>query len=78
MHSGSRFSLFHRFQCVYSIDSSVSQPVPEVIDLVFTKTSPKRSFSVIQNERFELVFTKTGSINSGTGAIGLFSGSFIR
>ncbi len=42
-------------------------PVPEFIDLVFTKTSPKRSFSVIQNERFGLVFAKTGSIISGTG-----------
>jgi hypothetical protein len=31
------------------------------------KTSPKRSFSVIQNERFGLVFVKTGSIISGTG-----------
>jgi hypothetical protein len=40
--------------------------VPEFIDQVFAKTSPKRSFSVIQNERFELVFVKTGSINSGT------------
>ena len=42
-------------------------PVPEFIDPVFTKTSPKRSFSVIQNERFGLVFEKTGSIISGTG-----------
>jgi hypothetical protein len=41
--------------------------VPEFIDPVFTKTSPKRSFSVIQNERFGLVFAKTGSIISGTG-----------
>jgi hypothetical protein len=40
--------------------------VPEFIDPVFTKTSTKRSFSVIQNERFGLVFVKTGSINSGT------------
>ncbi len=31
-------------------------PVPEFLDPVFTKTSPKRSFSVIQNERFGLVF----------------------
>jgi hypothetical protein len=38
----------------------------EFIYQVFTKTSPKRSFSVIQNERFGLVFAKTGSINSGT------------
>jgi hypothetical protein len=42
-------------------------PVPEFIDPVFVKTSPKRSFSVIQNERFGLVFVKTGSIISGTG-----------
>ncbi len=41
--------------------------VPEFIDPVFVKTSPKRSFSVIQNERFGLVFVKTGSIISGTG-----------
>ncbi len=41
-------------------------PVPEFIDPVFVKTSPKRSFSVIQNERFGLVFEKTGSIISGT------------
>ncbi len=32
------------------------------IDPVFTKTSPKRSFSVIENERFGLVFANTGSI----------------
>ncbi len=41
-------------------------PVPEFIDPVFAKTSPKRSFLVIENERFRLVFAKTGSINSGT------------
>jgi hypothetical protein len=40
--------------------------VPEFIDPVFVKTSPKRSFSVIQNERFGLVFVKPGSIISGT------------
>ncbi len=37
------------------------------MDLVFAKTSPKRSFSMTENERFGLVFTNTGSINSGTG-----------
>ncbi len=42
-------------------------PVPEFIGLVFAKTNPKRSFSVIENERFGLVFAKTGSINAGTG-----------
>ncbi len=41
--------------------------MPEFIDPVLAKTSPKRSFSVIENERFGLVFAKTGSINSGTG-----------
>jgi hypothetical protein len=48
-------------------------PVPEFIDPVFMKTSPKRSFSVIQNERFGLVFAKNGSIILGTG---LFRGTF--
>ncbi len=41
--------------------------MPEIIDPVFAKTSPKRSFSVIENERFGVVFAKTGAINSGTG-----------
>jgi hypothetical protein len=44
-------------------------PVPEFIDPVFTKTSPKRSFSMTERERFGLVFAKTGSIISGTGCM---------
>ncbi len=36
--------------------------MPEFIDLVFAKISPKRSFPVIENERFGLVFAKTGSV----------------
>ncbi len=40
--------------------------VPEFIYLVFPKTSPKRSFSVIQNGRFGLGFAKSGSIISDT------------
>jgi hypothetical protein len=40
--------------------------VPEFIDPVFAKTSPKRSFSMTKDERFWLVFAKTGSINSDT------------
>jgi hypothetical protein len=40
--------------------------VPEIIDPVFAKTSPKRSFCMTENERFGLVLVKTGSINSGT------------
>jgi hypothetical protein len=43
--------------------------VPEFIDPVFTKTSPKRSFSISENERFGLVFVKIGSIISGTGVL---------
>ncbi len=39
--------------------------VPEIIDPAFAKTIPKRSFSMTENERFGLVFVKTGSINSG-------------
>jgi hypothetical protein len=34
-------------------------PVPEIIDTVFAKTSPKLSFSMTEYERFGLVFTKT-------------------
>jgi hypothetical protein len=41
--------------------------VPEIIDQVFVKTSPKRSFSMTENESFWLVFANTGSVNSGTG-----------
>jgi hypothetical protein len=33
--------------------------VPKIIDRVFAKTSPKRSFSMTEYERFGLVFTKT-------------------
>jgi hypothetical protein len=36
------------------------------VDPVFAKTSPKRSFSVIENKRFGLVFAISGSINSDT------------
>ncbi len=34
----------------------------------FLKTSPKRSISVIENERFGLVFAKTRSINRAQGS----------
>jgi hypothetical protein len=40
--------------------------VPEIIDPVFAKTSQNARFLLSENERFELVFVKTGSINSGT------------
>jgi hypothetical protein len=41
--------------------------VLEFIDPVFTKTSPKRSFSLNRKRAFWLVFAKTGSIISGSG-----------
>jgi hypothetical protein len=44
--------------------------VPKFIDPVFAK-SQKRSFSLIENARFGLVFANTGSINSGTGVAGM-------
>ncbi len=40
--------------------------MPEIIDPVFVKTSPKRAFSMTAYERFGLVSRKRGSINSGT------------
>jgi hypothetical protein len=44
-----------------------TSPVPEIIDPVFAKTSQNARFLLSENERFGLVFVKTGSINSGTG-----------
>ncbi len=52
-----------------SMRQRANTPVPEFIDPVFAKTSQKRSFSVIENERLGLVSAKTGSLNSGTGAV---------
>jgi hypothetical protein len=54
---------------VDEFNSGLHLPVSEIIDPVFAKTSPKRSFCMTENERFGLVFVKTGSINSGTGQI---------
>jgi hypothetical protein len=56
----------HRYGSALSL---LSGPVPEFIDQVFVKTSPKRSFSMIEYERFGLIFAQTGSINSGTGDV---------
>jgi hypothetical protein len=46
--------------------ASAFLPVPEIIDPVFAKTSQNDRFLLSENERFGLVFVKTGSINSGT------------
>ncbi len=40
--------------------------MPEFIDPRFRENKPKRAYSVIENERFGLVFAKTGSIISDT------------
>ncbi len=48
------------------LGSMCTVAMPEFIDPVFARTSLKRSFSMSENERFGLVFAKTGSINSGT------------
>ncbi len=40
--------------------------MPEIIDRVFAKTSQNARFLLSENERFGLIFVKTGSINSGT------------
>ncbi len=55
-----------------------SNTVPEIIDPVFAKTSQYARFLLSENERFGLVFVKTGSINSGTVELQDFPGeSFI-
>ncbi len=51
--------------------------MPEIIDPVFAKTSQNARFLLSENERFGLVFVKTGSINSGTGVIRTMNKSFI-
>jgi hypothetical protein len=64
-----KYSIQHCFLCRLA-DSTVSEemlgpnPVPEIIDPVFTKTSQYARFLLSENERFGLVFVKTGSINS--------------
>jgi hypothetical protein len=46
--------------------------VPEIIDPFFAKTSQNARFLLSENERFGLVFVKTGSINSGTVLVHCF------
>jgi hypothetical protein len=60
-------------QLAILLNTSLASAVSEFIDPVFAKTSPKRSFSMSQIERFGLVFAETGSINSGTEVANFFS-----
>ena len=55
------------------MEKYVQYPVPEIIDPVFTKTSQNARFLLSENERFGLVFVKTGSINSGTVILSVLS-----
>jgi hypothetical protein len=68
-------SLWQVYFSLTSISQKVTRTqqctVPEFIDPVFTKTSPKRSFSLNRIRAFWLVFTKTGSIISGTDVYGV-------
>ncbi len=65
---------FHNFKHFFFL-FTVFGPVPEFIDPVFAKTSQNARFLLSENERFGLVFVKTGSLNSGTGLIDSGSGS---
>ncbi len=52
--------------------------MPEIIDPVFVKTSQNARFLVSENERFGLVFVKTGSINSGTAVSAISTFSYLQ
>ncbi len=58
---------FQRLTSDVAPASADTTSVPEIIDPVFAKTSQNARFLLSENERFGLVFVKTGSINSGTG-----------
>jgi hypothetical protein len=63
------FTDFFNIDCSLKSEfgAQIYRPVPEIIDPVFAKTSQNARFLLSENERFGLVFVKTGSINSGTG-----------
>jgi hypothetical protein len=64
------YNRFHRGEWITRAsgrEGALDTPMPEFIDPVFTKTSPKRSFSLNRKRAFWLVFAKTESIISGTG-----------
>jgi hypothetical protein len=65
-----------RHQTLNVVYTGVFNTVPEIIDPVFAKTSQNARFLLSENERFGLVFVKTGSINSGTGDTVSYIGIF--
>jgi hypothetical protein len=44
----------------FSLHFPLRRAMPKFIEPVVAKASPKRSFSMIENERFGLVFAKLG------------------
>jgi hypothetical protein len=64
--TGDRLFSVHIFSKTITVPYRVYSTVPEIIDPVFAKTSQNARFLLSENERFGLVFVKTGSINSGT------------
>jgi hypothetical protein len=57
--SGSELGMRIRIHEPGNFSKLTKKPVAEIIDTVFAKTSPKRSFSMTEYEHFGLVFTKT-------------------
>jgi hypothetical protein len=54
----------HTTACFWVEDVEGKRDEPEIIDPVFSQNA---RFLLSENERFGLVFAKTGSINSGNG-----------
>jgi hypothetical protein len=69
---------FNRTLVCAGVNICMYTSVPEIIDPVFAKTSQNARFLLSENERFGLVFVKTGSINSGTGNVTNFIFGFDR
>jgi hypothetical protein len=74
----SNFTLFEIWESTQSSPQQVNSrrkrmplnpSVAEIIDPVFAKTSQNARFLLSENERFGLVFVKTGPINSGTAVL---------
>jgi hypothetical protein len=59
-------TFFFLIEVLTNAEYGAKTPVPEIIDPVFAKTSQNARFLLSENERFGLVFVKTGSIYLGT------------
>jgi hypothetical protein len=74
-HKLSEYAEFYSADSPNICNANQNSRMPEFIDPIFAKECSKHSFSMTENERFGLVFAKTGSINSGTE---LFSSTTFR